>query len=163
MIKYCFYINLEKRTDRKLFIENQLNKSTILKNIYQRFDAVDGSTINPRTLKDGVLSENAIQDVLMDTVTAWGLSMTQGGLGVLMSYLNLFEKISELDSPAITFEDDVEIDDSFDDKLKMILSELPNDFDYCYLGLQFLRLLRNVEKLELSSTVPLNVGLAKLT
>lgn len=134
MIKHCFYINLEKRTDRKLFIENQLNKSTILKNIYQRFDAVDGSTINPRTLKEGILSENAIQDILMDTVTAWGLSMTQGGLGVLMSYLNLFQKISELDSPAITFEDDVEIDNLFDEKLKMILSELPNDFDYCYLG-----------------------------
>jgi len=134
MIKHCFYINLEKRTDRKLFIENQLNKSTILKNIYQRFNAVDGSTINPRTLKEGILSENAIQDILMDTVTAWGLSMTQGGLGVLMSYLNLFQKISELDSPAITFEDDVEIDNLFDEKLKMILSELPNDFDYCYLG-----------------------------
>jgi GR25 family glycosyltransferase involved in LPS biosynthesis len=154
MIKYCFYINLEKRTDRKLFIENQLNKSTILKNIYQRFDAVDGSTINPRTLKDGVLSENSIQDVLMDTVTAWGLSMTQGGLGVLMSYLNLFEKISELDSPAITFEDDVEIDDSFDDKLKMILSELPNDFDYCYLGHGD----TNIEKLPFSENLSIPKG-----
>jgi len=134
MLKYCFYINLEKRVDRKSFIESELNKSSLLKNIYQRFDAVDGSTVNPRTLETGLLTDNAIQDVLMDTITAWGLSMTQGGLGVLMSYLNLFKEISELDSPAITFEDDVEIDESFDEKLKMILSELPEDFDYCYLG-----------------------------
>lgn len=134
MIKHCFYINLDKRVDRKLFIENELNKSSLLKDIYQRFDAVDGSTVNPRTLDNGILTENAIQDILMDTITAWGLSMTQGGLGVLMSYLNLFKKISELDSPAITFEDDVEIDETFDDKLKLILSELPEDFDYCYLG-----------------------------
>lgn len=134
MLKYCFYINLEKRVDRKSFIESELNKSSLLKDIYKRFDAVDGSTVNPRTLETGLLTDNAIQDVLMDTITAWGLSMTQGGLGVLMSYLNLFKEISELDSPAITFEDDVEIDESFDEKLKMILSELPEDFDYCYLG-----------------------------
>jgi GR25 family glycosyltransferase involved in LPS biosynthesis len=125
---------LEKRVDRKSFIESELNKSSLLKDIYKRFDAVDGSTVNPRTLETGLLTDNAIQDVLMDTITAWGLSMTQGGLGVLMSYLNLFKEISELDSPAITFEDDVEIDESFDEKLKMILSELPEDFDYCYLG-----------------------------
>jgi GR25 family glycosyltransferase involved in LPS biosynthesis len=125
---------LEKRVDRKSFIESELNKSSLLKDIYKRFDAVDGSTVNPRTLETGLLTDNAIQDVLMDTITAWGLSMTQGGLGVLMSYLNLFKEISELDSPTITFEDDVEIDESFDEKLKMILSELPEDFDYCYLG-----------------------------
>ena len=86
MLKYCFYINLEKRVDRKSFIESELNKSSLLKDIYRRFDAVDGSTVNPRTLETGLLTDNAIQDVLMDTITAWGLSMTQGGLGVLMSY-----------------------------------------------------------------------------
>lgn len=155
MIKHCFYINLKKRTDRLLFIENQLNKSSILKNIYKRFDAVDGLTINPRSVEKGVLTENAIQDILMDTVNAWGLSMTQGGLGVLMSYLNLFKKISELDSPAITFEDDVEIDDSFDDKLKMILSELPNDFDYCYLGYGD----TNVEKIPFSENLSIPKGM----
>jgi len=134
MIKRAYYINLKERVDRKSFIENELNKSNLLKNIYQRFDAVNGSTINPRTLESGLLSDNAIQDILMDTVSAWGLSMTQGGLGVLLSYLKLFDEISKLDYPVITFEDDVEINNSFDDKLKIILSELPNDFDYCYLG-----------------------------
>jgi len=134
MIKHCFYINLDRKEDRRKFIESELNKSYILKNIFERFPAVDGYKENPRFLPDGLLTENAIEDVLMDTVTAWGLSLTQGGLGVLLSYLKLFEKISELDGPVITFEDDITIKDNFDVELEKILRELPTDFDMCYLG-----------------------------
>ncbi len=134
MIKHCFYLNLERRPDRKLFIEEQLNKSVLLKDIYERFDSVDGYKVHPRDVKEGLLTENAIEDVLMDTVTAWGLSLTQGGLGVLLTYKKVFEKISQLDSPAITFEDDTRIKDNFDYYLEKVLNELPDDFDLCYLG-----------------------------
>lgn len=134
MINRCYYLNLERRPDRKLFIESELNKSRILKDIYERFEAVDGYKVNPRDVESGLLSDNAIEDVLMDTVTAWGLSLTQGGLGVLLSYKKLFEKISESDFPVITFEDDTHIIDDFDFYLEKIINELPNDFDLCYLG-----------------------------
>lgn len=134
MIKHCYYLNLDRKEDRRRFIESELNKSKILKDIYERFPAVDGYNVNPRLLPEGLLTENAMEDVLMDTVTAWGLSITQGGLGVLLTYRKLFEKISELDSPAITFEDDTHIKDNFDYYLEKILSELPVDFDLCYLG-----------------------------
>lgn len=134
MIKHCFYLNLERRPDRKLFIEEQLNKSNILKGIYQRFNSVDGYKVHPRDVDEGLLTENAIEDILMDTVTSWGLSLTQGGLGVLLTYRNLFEKISKLDSPAITFEDDTYIKDNFDYYLEKVMDELPHDFDLCYLG-----------------------------
>ena len=56
MIKHCYYINLEKRTDRKSFIEEQLNKSEILRDVYQRFDAVDGLTVHPRSLDKNLLT-----------------------------------------------------------------------------------------------------------
>jgi GR25 family glycosyltransferase involved in LPS biosynthesis len=134
MIKHCYYINLEKRTDRKVFIEEQLNKSKYLKNIYKRFEAIDGYTIHPRDVEPGLLSNNAIEDVLMGTTTAWGLSLTQGGLGLLLSYVELFKQIENLDSPAITFEDDTTIDDDFDSNLEKVMNELPEDFDLCYLG-----------------------------
>jgi len=134
MIKHCYYINLERRIDRKEFIESELNKSELLKSIYKRFDAVDGYTIHPRSIESGILSNNAIEDILMDTVTAWGLSLTQGGLGVLLSYINLFKLIQTLDSPVITFEDDTVLNDDFDFKLEKILNDLPEDFDFCYLG-----------------------------
>jgi GR25 family glycosyltransferase involved in LPS biosynthesis len=134
MIKHCFYINLERREDRKKFIEDELKKSNHLKNIYKRFDAINGYKIHPRSVQKDLLSNNAIDDILMETITAWGLSLTQGGLGVLLSYIKLFELIETLDSPAITFEDDVIIDDNFDSYLEKILDELPSDFDFCYLG-----------------------------
>jgi len=133
-VKYCFYINLQRRPDRRKFIESQLEKSPFLKGIFQRFEAVDGLNVNPRDLEEGFLTENAIEDILSEEVVAWGLSMTQGALGVLLTYRKLFERISGLDSCAILFEDDVEIDGCFDEKLKDILSELPDDFDYCYVG-----------------------------
>lgn len=134
MLKYCYYLNLEKRVDRKENIEAELSKSTLLKDIYRRFSAVDGSYVHPRSLPEGVLTPNAIEDILSDTITAWGLSLTQGGLGVLMSYLNLFKHISELDSPVITFEDDIILAADFDKELENVLAELPVDFDMCYLG-----------------------------
>lgn len=134
MLQHCFYINLETRTDRKQFIENQLDKSNILKNIYERFAAIDGRTIHPREVNAGILTENAIKDILLDTPTVWGLSVTQGGLGILLTYRKLFEKITLLDSPAITFEDDVTLIDDFDVRLENVLTELPSDFDLCYLG-----------------------------
>jgi GR25 family glycosyltransferase involved in LPS biosynthesis len=134
MIKYCFYLNLERRKDRREHIENELNKSSILKNIFQRFESIDGSEIHPRELPENLLTQNAVEDVLMDTVTAWGLSLTQGGLGVLLTYKKLFEKICQLDDFAITFEDDILLSDDFDEKLKKIINELPKDFDLCYLG-----------------------------
>lgn len=134
MIKHCFYLNLERRKDRREHIENELNKSLILKDIYQRFDAIDGLTIHPRDIPKDLLTQNALEDVLMDTISAWGLSLTQGGLGVLLTYKNVLEKISLLDEPAITIEDDVFLREGFDDTLTEILNELPSDFDICYLG-----------------------------
>lgn len=155
MIKHCFYINLERREDRKSFIESELNKSEYLKNIYKRFDAVEGYKIHPRSVKEGLLSENAIDDILMDTITAWGLSLTQGGLGVLLSYINLFELIETLDSPAITFEDDVVIDENFDSQLEKVINELPKDFDFCYLGYGDTK----IEKIDYSENLSIPKGM----
>lgn len=134
MIKHCFYLNLERRSDRRNHIESELNKSNVLKKIYQRVSGIDGSTIHPRYIEPEILSSNAVDDVLSETATAWGLSVTQGGLGVILSYLKLFRTIQDLDSNVITFEDDVNLDENFDNKLEKIISELPEDFDLCYLG-----------------------------
>ena len=82
IIDKCYYINLKKRLDRKVYIEKEFQKSKLLKSNMQRFNAVDGKYINPRSVKKELLTENAINDILLDNVSAWGLSMTQGGLGV---------------------------------------------------------------------------------
>jgi GR25 family glycosyltransferase involved in LPS biosynthesis len=134
MIRYCYYINLKERLDRKVYIENQLKNTQHLKNIYKRFEAIDGSYTHPRYLKHNILTENAISDILSDEVVSWGLTLTQGALGVLLTYIELFNIIKNLDSEVIVFEDDVQLDLNFDNYLEKILSELPNNFDICYLG-----------------------------
>jgi GR25 family glycosyltransferase involved in LPS biosynthesis len=134
MIKRCYYLNLDRRPDRKEFIENQLNKSELLKNIYERVPAVDGSLVHPRYVEKGLLSSNAIDDILQETATAWGLSITQGGLGIILSYIDIFKKIKSLDNPAMIIEDDTILPDDFDAKFAQALSELPSDFDILYLG-----------------------------
>ena len=134
MIRHCYYLNLDRRPDRREHMERMLRGSAPLKSIYQRVSAVDGSLIHPRYVEDGLLSQNATDDILLETASAWGLSITQGGLGVILSYLKMFRMIQDLDSPAITFEDDVILDTKFDDRLEKVLRELPSDFDICYLG-----------------------------
>lgn len=134
MISNCYYINLDRRPDRKKFVESELNKSDLLRSIIQRFPAVDGSKIHPWYVEKGLLSRNAIDDILSENVSAWGLSVTQGGLGVILSYQSLFKEIENLSDSVITFEDDICLGENFDERLKQILSELPKDFDICYLG-----------------------------
>ena len=134
MIKNCFYINLDRRIDRRKHIERELDKSEILSKVRCRFPAIDGSEIHPRTVPAGILSENAIDDILQETTPAWGLAITQGGLGVILSYLKLFKLIAAADSPCVTVEDDVELVDNFDEKFIRIVDDLPPDFDICYLG-----------------------------
>jgi GR25 family glycosyltransferase involved in LPS biosynthesis len=136
-IEKCFYINLDKRPDRKEHIEREIQKSKLLSQIYERFVAIDGTYLHPRLVNEeyeNLLTENAISDILKDDITTWGLSITQGALGVILSYVNLFKKIQDFNTSVITLEDDVHLIDDFDDSLSNILSELPKDFDLCYLG-----------------------------
>lgn len=133
-IDKCYYINLPEREDRKKFIELEIKKSKVLSSIYERFEAIDGMSLHPRDLPRNFLSEKAIKDILMDTAPAWGLSITQGALGVYLSYFSLFEIIKNTNNSCVIIEDDSFLVDDFDDILLKIKEQLPNDFDICYLG-----------------------------
>jgi GR25 family glycosyltransferase involved in LPS biosynthesis len=134
-LKKCYYINLPFREDRRAFIEKEIAKSEILISISERFEAVDGYSVHPRLLSNNLLSEKAIEDILMDNINRWGLTLTQGGLGVLLSYLEIFERVKNIkDGLVLTLEDDSIIRENFDEKLENVLAELPSNFDICYLG-----------------------------
>jgi GR25 family glycosyltransferase involved in LPS biosynthesis len=132
-IKKCFYLNLDRRTDRKRHIENEISKTNLV-DLCERFPAINGLGVHPRDLPEGLITQNALEDILSDTITAWGLSITQGGLGVLLSYLEMFKIISKLDGSVIIFEDDTVISDDFNIEMNKVLTELPDDYDICYLG-----------------------------
>lgn len=134
-INRCYYINLPQREDRKKYIEEQIKKSQILSANYERFEAIDGYKVHPRELSNkNLLSEKAISDILMDNISVWGLSITQGALGVYLSYIHLFEIIRNSENFCIVLEDDSFLIENFDEHLSKIQNELPNDFDICYLG-----------------------------
>lgn len=133
-ISKVYYLNLDRRPDRRDFIESELRKISLFNNKCERYSAIDGRFIHPRSIDSDLLTENATEDCLLDNITAYGLSINQGSLGVLLTYLKLFEQISLLDSPAITVEDDTVFNDDFDESLVKVLEELPEDFDLCYLG-----------------------------
>lgn len=129
-----YYINLNERLDRRKNIESQLSKVSYFKNKIQRYSAIDGTKIHPKSVGNNILSKRAIGDILSDNISAWGLSITQGGLGLILSYLDLFNIASKSKNPIITFEDDIELTDNFEEVFLKILNELPDDFDLCYLG-----------------------------
>jgi GR25 family glycosyltransferase involved in LPS biosynthesis len=130
----AIYINLDERTDRKEYIEQQLLKSSLLKDKVHRFSAIDGRKLHPKYIENGILSKKAVKDILSDDVASWGLSITQGALGLILTYLEIFKQLADSDFPVITFEDDAKLSDDFDEYLSHVLKELPHDFDLCYLG-----------------------------
>ena len=129
-LEKTYYINLKNRLDRKKHIENQIINHPILKNI-ERIEAVDGTTIDPRTIK--ILTQNCIDNILCNNLK-WGLSVTHGALGLILTYSILLEKITNLKNPALILEDDIIITNNFNDIILEILKELPDNFDLCYLG-----------------------------
>lgn len=159
MIQHCFYINLEHRTDRREFIENELAKSCLLKHIAKRFPAIDGTTVDPRTVEPGLLSQNAINDILKDEAVRYGLTLTQGGLGLLLTYVELFKIIKDMNSPVLLIEDDTTIDDTIDYYLPEVLKQLPEDFDLCYLGYADIP----TEKVEYSQDLSIPTGMLVCT
>ena len=57
--------------------------------------------------------------------------MTSGGAGLILSTLELWKQVN---SPTLVIEDDIVFEKGFDNKLKDILNELPEDWDILYLG-----------------------------
>jgi hypothetical protein len=102
--KNIYVINLKERTDRKLHIENQLNKIDC-KN-YKLFEGVDGNSLtNPTKLKNGMF-------------------------GLVKTYLNIHEEWSKKDAENILLiEDDCLFLDDFNKKLEEYINNVPSDWD----------------------------------
>jgi GR25 family glycosyltransferase involved in LPS biosynthesis len=107
--KNIYVINLKERTDRKLHIENQLNKIDC-KN-YKLFEGVNGNSLtNPTKLKNGMF-------------------------GLVKTYLNIHEEWSKKDAENIfLIEDDCLFLDDFNKKLEEYINNVPSDWDMLYFG-----------------------------
>lgn len=53
-----------------------------------------------------------------------------GELGVWLSNFDRWARVAEMDEPLIVFEDDAAVDDSFASKLRQLIKDVPNDWDF---------------------------------
>lgn len=98
-----YYINLDKRERRRIKFEEEIEKQQL--NI-TRFSAIDGCNLK-------------IQHTFLK----------RGEYGCFSSHYNLWDKIKNLNTTSIIFEDDIIFCENFSDKLQIILDE-SKELDY---------------------------------
>ena len=119
MMSYkLYYINLDKSTNRRDFMENQFNK---LKIPITRISATYGKSLDPIFLK----SEKNKHNIL-----AHFPYPNDGEIGICLTHFKLWEFLSnQPEDFSIVLEDDAEIQNNFFDDLEQLLSQIStNDF-----------------------------------
>jgi len=112
----AYYINLEQRTDRRAFMENQLPSLGIP---YSRWPAVrlDSLTSDPWAR---AIEERGIAPYVLD-----GASRLPT-VGCYLSHVSLLDHVARNGSPqALVLEDDVAIDAGFVDRARVLVGQLP--------------------------------------
>jgi len=112
-------ISLPFRTDRKGFIAEQFAKRNIP---FEFFDAIHGKSYYDEIKTKNHFSDNALK------------YLSKGSLGCIESHILNWKALVSSDFEAfLIFEDDVIINKSYEELLKVINS-IPRDFDIVYLG-----------------------------
>jgi GR25 family glycosyltransferase involved in LPS biosynthesis len=112
---YGFYLNLNKRKDRKEKIEKELLKT---KHNIVRYEAIDGDTIKSLGSFNGSIKNSYHKQY-----------------ATYLSHLGILKKSLLIDSEyIIILEDDITICDDFDYRLNLFINEAPNDMVIGYLG-----------------------------
>lgn len=131
-----YYINLEEDIDKKIYFENEINKS-ILSKYCTRFKGVSGKYIDLRLIDNNIISGRARKDIQDQYQRVYGVSLTYGALGCALSHRLIYQECANGIKPFLVFEDDIILHKDFDYKLQEIIDLLINDhyiFDIIYLG-----------------------------
>lgn len=142
-----FYINLNRREDRNDSFLNTLKSVEWLHRKAERISAADGKSLSNERLKQlvhtGFLQRGADNLVDMPNIDLRGGKfsghLSRGAIGCALSHLEAWERLLQLERNgvkwAMVFEDDVTaIAEDFTQRLKSVISFLPEDWHFCYLG-----------------------------
>ena len=112
-------INLNRRPDRwESFQEKEGGK--FLR--YHRFEAIDGSLLEPTEQLQRIFDGN-------------DYNMREGMVGCALSHIKLYIELINSDTDIYCiFEDDIDFVPQFQEKFEHLLSILPKEWDLCYLG-----------------------------
>jgi len=104
-----YVLNLKKREDRLEHIKRQLSKINL--DSYEVIESIDGSVIKNNT------------------------NLRNGMLGLIMTYLKIFEISKNKDGDSlIIIEDDCVFSKDFNEYLKNFMESVPSDWDMLYFG-----------------------------
>jgi len=119
IVDKVYVINLDKDKERLETVTTQLNSEKIE---FERFPAIKGSTIE----KDARLTEFC------------NVFCTEGVKGCALSHRNIWENLVKSEYQAVCiFEDDVILNEDFNNHLQLLWGSIPNDYDIVYLGNHF--------------------------
>ncbi|WP_334057315.1 glycosyltransferase family 25 protein [Polaribacter sp. P097] len=119
MISYKFYyINLDKSTERRAFMEEQFNKLNIP---ITRISATYGKDLDPKILKEEKRKHNILAHYPLPN---------DGEIGICLTHFKLWEFLSKQPEDfSIVLEDDALIQNNFIEDLEQLLSQITiNDF-----------------------------------
>jgi len=133
MFDKILYINLKHRTDRNENVIEELNKLNLQEKAV-RIDAVNGRELNINKLPDNLITKKGKEDALNENQKVYTY-LTPGAIGCAISHKKTYEYIvnNRLKS-ALILEDDITIDEDFNNKLNGLLRNIPKDFDILFLG-----------------------------
>lgn len=132
-----YYISMPNSIGRQSHILKIFKKSS-LKNCLEKFEAVVGKNIDIRLINPKIITSIGKEDVSQKTQKHYGVSLTYGSLGCALSHYLIYKECSLADKPFLIFEDDITINNNFDDMLKLVLDEILSNnipYDILYLGL----------------------------
>jgi GR25 family glycosyltransferase involved in LPS biosynthesis len=119
IVDKVYVINLDKDKERLESVTTQLNSEKIK---FERFPAINGSTIQ----KDSRLTEFC------------NSFCTNGVKGCALSHRTIWENLVKNEYEAVCiFEDDVILNEDFNNHLQLLWGSIPNDYDIVYLGNHF--------------------------
>lgn len=134
-------LHCKKLKDRKLNMQNQMHKFGF--SDYSFYEDYDGDELNQDIIDINYKSGINNQDIWKQKVLLWGPAALQyhkpicntAEISLSIKYGKLFEKLKNSDSDMILFlEDDVILNDDFNEKFDVYLKNTPTDWDAIYFG-----------------------------
>jgi GR25 family glycosyltransferase involved in LPS biosynthesis len=136
-----FYINLDRRPERRQHMESQLSRAGITKDKIERITAVDGATLDLHSSQlKSLFSSQVLKEAQEESNASFapGSKMTRGGLGCALSHRDAYQRLLERNrnngTSALVLEDDVRLSDHFVTKTQSLIASAPPDYDILYLG-----------------------------
>jgi len=110
-----FYLNLEKRVDRKTKMEEELVKT---RHNILRYESIDGNTLDDLNGFNGTIKNSEFKQY-----------------ATYLSHLNVMKIANNKKwGEVLILEDDVTLCDDFDERLTLFINNLPDDWKIAYIG-----------------------------